>query len=314
MPNLTIVSTQPTSYTVARHETFHLRDGWLSKALFALRGDSLALSEVDSHHRLGVGKNMAASIRYWVQATGLAALEKSAGDRRIHLRLTNLGDYILSEDPFIEDVASLWLVHLELASNAHLATFVHWAFNIMDDVGFDEDSLTTGFLDYMRDLAVELNESSVRKDVLVFLRTYLEGNYSVDSILDPTVCPLTSLGLLNRVRTTKPYTFEIGRKSSLPLSVLEYAILRYQSRDNTNSDVVSLDELRWAPEGPGRLLQLDTRAIAAGIELLEQNTESPRVRLSRTSGLHNVFVKASDPLLAFGDPGSETGQLAWDVE
>src|SRR3989344_1181572 len=113
--------------TIARHETFHFRDGWLLKGLNAIRSDPIALSSPDIHHELGVGKNMAASIRYWVQAVGLAEQVGPRVSGRSPLSWTPLAEFVVSRDQFLEDIATLWLLHLELASNARGATFWYWA-------------------------------------------------------------------------------------------------------------------------------------------------------------------------------------------
>ena len=52
----------------ARHETFHPRYGWLRKGFVAARNDPQIFLRKDAHISLGVGKNMARSIRYWCHA------------------------------------------------------------------------------------------------------------------------------------------------------------------------------------------------------------------------------------------------------
>lgn len=52
----------------ARHETFHPRFGWLKKGFDAALLDSGIFLRDDAPVRLGVGKNMARSIRYWCNA------------------------------------------------------------------------------------------------------------------------------------------------------------------------------------------------------------------------------------------------------
>ncbi len=42
----------------ARHETFHLRDGWLYKGMDSIRKDGSSLFTKDAHHNLGIGINM----------------------------------------------------------------------------------------------------------------------------------------------------------------------------------------------------------------------------------------------------------------
>ena len=55
-----------------RHESFPLRFGWITKGLQALADDPKIFTRDDATVVLGVGKNMVASIRYWLQATGIA--------------------------------------------------------------------------------------------------------------------------------------------------------------------------------------------------------------------------------------------------
>ena len=53
----------------ARHETFHPRYGWFRKAYSCTTADPTIFSRDDAPVRIGVGKNMVRSIRFW----GLAA-------------------------------------------------------------------------------------------------------------------------------------------------------------------------------------------------------------------------------------------------
>lgn len=60
---------------------------------------------------LGVGKNMVASIRYWLRAFGIT------NDNGVP---TEIGKYLLDDngaDPYIEDTATLWLLHYMLVTS-----------------------------------------------------------------------------------------------------------------------------------------------------------------------------------------------------
>ena len=54
------------------HETFPVRDGWLHKGLKLLIDAPDVLHDKYAADHLGVGNNMAKSIRHWLLATGLA--------------------------------------------------------------------------------------------------------------------------------------------------------------------------------------------------------------------------------------------------
>jgi len=84
-----IVAEKPERFTFARHETFHLRQGWWFKGLNALSADPEALYAPDAHHQLGVGINMLRSILYWVQATDLVRPASDGPKSRRPLQLTS---------------------------------------------------------------------------------------------------------------------------------------------------------------------------------------------------------------------------------
>ncbi len=73
------------------HQTFPLRHGWLTKAALGIGEDRELFRRKDALVRLGVGKNMVASIRHWSQATGV--LEISRGPAR----LTGLGTHLFGQ-------------------------------------------------------------------------------------------------------------------------------------------------------------------------------------------------------------------------
>ena len=84
------------------HETFACRYAWLPKALQAIQRDPRVFTDEDEAIvELGVGKNMVRSIRFWVEASGMAKPAQKG------LEPTKLGLLIFGEkgrDPFIEDI------------------------------------------------------------------------------------------------------------------------------------------------------------------------------------------------------------------
>jgi hypothetical protein len=109
-----------------RHETFALRYGWLTKGAQALMSGDPVFDAEDATVQLGVGKNMVASIRFWLQAARL--INKSDG-RWI---LTEIGAYLFDDDgrdPYLEDEATIWLIHWLIASNSEIATAWWWFFS-----------------------------------------------------------------------------------------------------------------------------------------------------------------------------------------
>ena len=80
-------------YSFSGHQTFPFRYAWLPKGVAAVDGDSGVFSQPDALVRLGVGKNMVASIRFWCHALGL--IEFDGG----HSRLTDLAKLLFGSVP-----------------------------------------------------------------------------------------------------------------------------------------------------------------------------------------------------------------------
>jgi len=87
-----------------RHETFALRYGWITKGMQALVGSYSVFDAEDATVQLGVGKNMVASIRYWLQAARLIERTREGWD------FTEVGTYLFDdegEDRYLEDEGTI---------------------------------------------------------------------------------------------------------------------------------------------------------------------------------------------------------------
>ena len=88
-------------------QTFPFRHGWFAKAAAAIHEDPALFARPDALARLGVGKNMVASIRHWCAAAGLirfaaGARGRTPRDRGREARLTDLGTLLLGAGPTSE--------------------------------------------------------------------------------------------------------------------------------------------------------------------------------------------------------------------
>src|SRR5689334_61712 len=99
----------------ARHETFAPRFGWLRKGFLAVNEDPEAFLKEEAPITLGVGKNMVNAIRYWSKAFKLTVEFARSRNSRANIAVpTWEAAWLLSEegaDPYLEDPASLWLLH-----------------------------------------------------------------------------------------------------------------------------------------------------------------------------------------------------------
>lgn len=292
----------------ARHETFHLRFGWLRKGFTAALMDPEVFSKPNATVELGVGKNMVNAIRYWCQAYKI--LETAPNEMRPrmpHLTPSAFGRQLLEEDgwdPWLEDPASLWLLHWKLLGPTCMAPVWWTAFNLFAPEQFEEYQLT--------DLVVELTaaagwksvmESSVKKDVDCLLRTFgarRTGRQTMDDLLD---CPTRQLGLIAPAAgETRSWRFVTGPKPTLPAAIVAYACLDFLVSVGAKERTISVARLAGDPGSPGRAFRL-TESNLYDI-LIEAAKFVPQLRVAEPAGLRQLIVD--------GDVGSLREQIIND--
>jgi len=271
----------------ARHETFHPRFGWLKKGFDAVCDDSNVFLAEDVHIKLGVGKNMAKSIRYWCGAFKLVN----------DLQATDFGSQLLGEngfDPYMEDPASLWLLHWNLLKNLSgqpcMATAWYYTFFLFRQNEFTQESLLNGLKDYCdRHFNSRIAESSLKKDVTCLLRMYVKQGTGVSLNEDNLDCPFAELGLI--VGDSRHLGFRIGQKPNLPPKIIVAVCLDYAS--GGGQQTISISRLLYDVGSPGMAFKLTESALCDAIEQVAKVEKS--ISFTDSSGLLQMsFTK--DPV------------------
>lgn len=285
-----------------RHETFHLRFGWLRKAYEAANEDPRMFSRPDATVQLGVGKNMVNAMRYW----GLAyrILEEAPDPSRPRMPLivpSVFGSRLLREggwDPYLEDPASLWLLHWHLLEPGCLAPVWWIAFNMLPSPQFDDEGLVRLTVDLTTAAGWSaVMESTIKKDVDCLLRTFVPrrvGRQSIDDVLD---CPTRELGLVQPVvGETRSWRFESGAKPTLPAEIVAYASLRYLASAANADRTISISRLASDAGGPGRVFRMTESALYEALEGAARDV--PELSVVEPAGLRQLVVDGDPRELA----------------
>jgi len=297
--------TELTSFSFSGHETFAFRYPWLKKGYDAVREDPSIFQRDDAITILGVGKNMVRSIRHWCLAVGLIAEARQQGERRTPaLRTTPFGDRIFGSedglDRYLEDPATLWLIHWQIASNPRRATTWWWTFSHLNQPEFTVDQLTSAIVNWTQTLpGKEIAPTSVRRDVECFLHTYVSTRVSRATILEDSLdCPLVDLGLIHASSISKTYRFRSGPQEDLPDGVLLYATHQFWQAFRAASQTLSISDLVRQPGSPGRLFKIDESSLIDRFERADELTHGAWT-YNDTAGLKQLY---RDSKLAQLDP------------
>ena len=226
-------------YSFSGHESFPCKTLWLKKGYdFVIQGKVFSDPEAVIH--LGVGKNMVASIRYWLKAFGICEGNQP----------TWLGNYLFNDDngkdKYIEDLATLWLLHFTLVFNQE-ATLYHLFFCDYQKghTHFERDQVVTkvklGLIEVNKQNL--FNENTVKKDVAVLIQNYVlprktQSNEDFSSFL-------IDLDLIRQNVEGKGYFFNLEGKRKVMKEIFMYALLMLKERegDNTISYEIIQDEV-----------------------------------------------------------------------
>jgi hypothetical protein len=274
------------------HETFVFRHSWLKKAVDAVALDPEVFTRENAIVTLGVGKNMVRSIRHWGLATGVLAEEpKSRGTR---LLVSDFGNQIMGDsgfDPYLEDLSTLWLLHWNILRQEQRCTTWHYVFNSFPSTEFTRGMVAQFVLDEVkRSEAGDLAEHSIKRDVEVFLRTYVGSSDVRGSGLgeDAFDCPLSELDLIEARQGSDLYLLQRNPKPTLADHAFIYALCEYWNGMPGAQQTLAFSEIAYRKGSPGTVFRLDENSIADRLERLDSLTNG-KLAYTETAGLRQVY-------------------------
>lgn len=280
----------PQKVVFGRHETFPLRFSWLPKGIQALEKDPKVFESDDSTVRLGVGRNMVNSIRYWLRASQMMAPDSYL--------ISDLGSMLLSTDsgydPYLEDEATIWLLHWLISSNAWLATSHFWFFNKFHKAEFTGEELVTSLGDYLNDVIPKNKrpaKNTIKSDASVLSRMYTQSKITqrmpLEEVLDS---PFSVLKLVEHKSNERVFVSGLMARPSLPIEILGYAVLsvlRFRGQG-----ILPIEDLMHSKDGfsaPGSVFRISENDFITKLEQLVQMLPS-QLAIRESSGIHQLFI------------------------
>jgi hypothetical protein len=277
-----IENTEITKYTFSGHDSFQCRQLWLKKGYDYVQ-EGKNFNDEDAVVQLGVGKNMVSSIRFWLKAFNIIDNKDIP---------TEFGKRLFDDengyDPFLEDEASLWLLHYQLVKNS-FASIYSIIFNEFrkEKLFFNKET----FVNYVKRIGesnpdLNFNENTVAKDFIVFANLYKIDPESKD-VEDSFSGILSEIELLKTTGKGKEEQFYIENteRDNLPESVVLYIIL-----DNPNyGNSISLNSLEFDLNSPGSIFALNRSGLMNKIS--EIASEFKNITFTDQAGIKELQFK-----------------------
>lgn len=259
-------------YSFSGHESFHCKSLWLKKGYdYLLDGNSF--TNVDAVAKLGVGKNMVASIRFWLRAFSISKADE----------ITDIATYLFDaengRDPFAEDLNTLWILHILLVTtrvaSIYDLTFVEYQ---REKKEFSRDELRN-FIKRKCSVPEQknvYNENTIKKDIGVLLKNYVAPK-DLKNIEDFSALLIALELIVNK--DTDTYSYRVTEPNEIAPEVVLFALLLMSNCDKT----ISFDSLQQL----SLTLCMPIVSLIEVIRLLEKQYPEAIV-FSDNSGIKNV--------------------------
>ena len=268
------------------HDTFFIRKGWLNKGLRNVNADAGVFmgSKGNPMDVLGIGANMVKALRYWLQAVRLTS-EPASG--RKEQTFTDFGNVVFENDPYIEEMGTLWLLHYQLASNKEEATAWYYFFNEFKASEFTKEDFVKQLSNYVRINGEEVSERSLEDDYNCIINTYVSRMKSNPEKVQPESnidCPFGELGLIDIAnRKEKLYRKATPKKDLIhPLVVLAVILDQADGKEE-----IKISSIQNDPCNVGKIFNLDIITLTA---LLYKIELMGYIKVIRTAGLDVIRI------------------------
>lgn len=235
---------------------------------------------------LGIGANMVKALRYWLMATKLTCEPKTGKKNQ---SLTDLGQIIYNNDPYMEEIGSIWLVHYMLSTNEEDATAWYIFFNEFNKTEFTVDDFHSSIVKYirMKDDANMPSDRAIEDDFSCIVSTYVPRSKLNPTKIQPESnidCPLGELGLVDVLNKRDG----IYKKTSPKADMIPSLILLAAIIDNAEGKQIRITSLQNDKCSIGRVFNLDSITLINSLYKLET---LGYINVIRTAGLDVIDIR-----------------------
>ena len=221
---------------------------------------------------------MVRSIRFWVQAAGVAAPEKKESG----YSLTDFGRVLLGDrglDPFLEDSLTLWLLHWNLSTDRENPLL---AWDYLLNRWHEPELARSTALKVLHKEAARVDEGismvTLEQHFDTFLHTYVPTRGRKGQVQEDNLdCPLVELDFLLKVgergggKREAIYSFRREEKPEISLELFAYCLDDFWRESHEST--LSLREVAHGHGSPGQVFKLPEDDVRARLDLLSRQPD-----------------------------------------
>jgi hypothetical protein len=223
---------------------------------------------------------MVRSIRFWLQATGVAEPGRNG-----QYSITPFGNALLAEhDPFLEDIRTLWLIHWRISTDM-ASPLLAW--DVLLNRWHDPEIVQSRVVPFLLQEAIRHNDNvshaTVEQHFDTFLHTYVPTRGRKGEVIEDNLdCPLVELELMQRAgdriaetpsgRNEPAYAFRRDDKPDITPELLVYCLNDFWDRRHPNEQTLAVREVAHGHGSPGQVFKLPEEDVRQRLEQLARHT------------------------------------------
>ena len=263
-------ATKVTKTSFSGHEKFECKMSWLPLAYKDI--DAINDNLETAITITGLGSNKVKSLRQWI--TKLTLLDGG--------NFTEHAELIFSNDPYLEKLDSLWILHVYITQNIEKATLYHLFFNEFYMPTFTKESLLDRTQIWCEQNIKKMSKNTLESDVSVFINMYLKKNtkneYSSSLFGD--------LNLLNKV--DNEYVLNIKNASEISDNAFLYIFLYFIR--NHEGKTISIKDLQVGKRSLQYTLALTEEKLLEKLEGLTKLSNGAIV-YQEAAGIKQIYIE-----------------------
>ncbi len=232
--------------TFSGHEKFDCKMSWLP---LAYKGIEAIYDDIETAISItGLGSNKIKSLKQWMGKLTLSTGTEFSDNAKI----------IFSNDPYLEKLESLWILHTYITQNFEKATLYYLFFNEFFIPTFTKDSLKERIKEWCEKQSINMADNTLESDITVLTKMYLKDEKSNSLFSD--------LHLLSKV--DNEYIFNVKNPAELTDTTFLYIFL-YFIRDHDES-TISVKDLQFGKTSLQYTLGLTEEKLLEKLERLNE--------------------------------------------
>ena len=251
------------------HEKFDCKASWLPLAyqdIHALYNNTESAIAIT-----GLGSNKVKSLKQWISKFTLRDNDK----------FSKQADIIFSNDPYLEKIESLWILHTYISQNYEKATLYYLFFNDFFMPTFTKNSLLDKTITWCINNNLKMSPNTLESDVTVFIKMYLKNNTKNEF----SSSLFSDLNLLHKV--DNEYIFNVKNPAELTDKTFFYIFLYFirENRENT----ISVKDLQYGKMSLQYTLGLTEEKLLEKLEKLS-DLSNGEIVYQEAAGIKQIYL------------------------